>query len=475
MRTIWAPNSILYAADMVTLLNSCDHAGLLRDHLGAAGEEVNVRGAKALGDGGDGNWRWDESSTGTDDGVFIVQPTVEPRAGRWVRIIDDTFYRAAWWGVDASGVTSSDTAIQAADVAAAAAGRPLLIAAGIIRLNVSYSFQAPIVIENGARIRPDSGVSIVLLDTPAVAHNGWIFDISAGGSIAIARPSRPVVPQWWGALGKAIVASIAVAITAGQHSLVATLAQWTQADVGKLIIVPAAGDPGGTFLSELHTLIDAVSIDGKTVTTHDPAGLTVTSGSPTRVIYGVDETSAIQAALRCSAAALPIEVDFPAGTYLHQFGQPAISTVGLDIRGLGRARIIGITPSSPPGSPIIQLTGAASSVEKINAESTAGTTIAISVATNSVTKTASFTVDRTVKYHYLDPTSAAITATLPADPVVDEEHVFKDATGQASVNAISLNGNGHPIDGVSGTILLILTAYGFGRVVFNGTQWSLFA
>jgi hypothetical protein len=59
--------------------------------------------------------------------------------------------------------------------------------------------------------------------------------------------------------------------------------------------------------------------------------------------------------------------------------------------------------------------------------------------------------------------------------VVDEEHVFKDATGQAGVNAISLNGNGHPIDGVSGTILLILTAYGFGRVVFNGTQWSLFA
>lgn len=70
----------------------------------------------------------------------------------------------------------------------------------------------------------------------------------------------------------------------------------------------------------------------------------------------------------------------------------------------------------------------------------------------------------------VDPSGAAVTATLPPDPVAGNLVLIRDATGAAVVNAITLDGNGADIEGAATDA--ITTPYGYEKLRFNGTQWA---
>ena len=47
-----------------------------------------MSGYYTQGDGGGGTFFWDGSSTATDDGGLVINPTGNVGAGRWLRIVD---------------------------------------------------------------------------------------------------------------------------------------------------------------------------------------------------------------------------------------------------------------------------------------------------------------------------------------------------------------------------------------------------
>jgi hypothetical protein len=83
-----------------------------------------------------------------------------------------------------------------------------------------------------------------------------------------------------------------------------------------------------------------------------------------------------------------------------------------------------------------------------------------------------FNVIQGTKTYYCDSSNGIIIATLPTGPTIGDIYFFKDVTGAAGNNPIELNGNGLNIDGSPTSNGFIQVAYGWGRVEFNGTQWS---
>jgi len=65
--------------------------------------------------------------------------------------------------------------------------------------------------------------------------------------------------------------------------------------------------------------------------------------------------------------------------------------------------------------------------------------------------------------------SSAPTITLESSPLINRRVLIKDANGLASTYNITVNGNGHLIDGNSTAI--ITQAYGSIDLIFNGTKW----
>lgn len=87
--------------------------------------------------------------------------------------------------------------------------------------------------------------------------------------------------------------------------------------------------------------------------------------------------------------------------------------------------------------------------------------------------TTDFTVSTVVSTYFVDSSAAPITIHMNPNPVLNEIHVIKDFTGQALPNPISLDGNGHLIDGQATITNAIQTAYGWLTIQWNGTGWSL--
>jgi hypothetical protein len=70
-------------------------------------------------------------------------------------------------------------------------------------------------------------------------------------------------------------------------------------------------------------------------------------------------------------------------------------------------------------------------------------------------------------------TGSATTITLPASPTSGEIKIVKDGKGDAQTNNITIAGNGKNIDGTASRTINV--NYGSYCLVYNGTQWNVWA
>jgi hypothetical protein len=70
--------------------------------------------------------------------------------------------------------------------------------------------------------------------------------------------------------------------------------------------------------------------------------------------------------------------------------------------------------------------------------------------------------------------TTGVTLTLPATPVIGQEVGVIDGTGNASVNAITLNRNGNKIQGLAEDMTISSNRAAFTLVYYNSTNgWVL--
>lgn len=70
-------------------------------------QAFHIQGAQTPGDGGGGPFFWDSVSTAPHDGATVINPGLGSDPGRWLRVYEDGFYHASWWGVNASNLDNS--------------------------------------------------------------------------------------------------------------------------------------------------------------------------------------------------------------------------------------------------------------------------------------------------------------------------------------------------------------------------------
>lgn len=92
--------------------------------------------------------------------------------------------------------------------------------------------------------------------------------------------------------------------------------------------------------------------------------------------------------------------------------------------------------------------------------------VLITASSGSLAST-DFTVPREARYVVFSGTSGHVTASLPTEPFVWEEHVFKDGDGSSPTNNIIISASGGRIDGGFGHE--ISSSYGSARLVFVGS------
>lgn len=78
-------------------------ADSLKSTTPATGIVAMIDGYYAKGDDGGGPFYWDTTSTATDDGGSVINPTGHVGAGRWIRIISGNRYSVRWWGAKGNG------------------------------------------------------------------------------------------------------------------------------------------------------------------------------------------------------------------------------------------------------------------------------------------------------------------------------------------------------------------------------------
>jgi hypothetical protein len=140
-----------------------------------------------------------------------------------------------------------------------------------------------------------------------------------------AQRATDIDPRNFGAKGDGIRVAVTASITSGTDDLVATGASFTSADVGKYIGIPGAGAVGVM----LHTTI-AAYVSPTAVTLADNASTTLSSSAVT-IIYGTDDSDALNAALEAAEGRSLI---LPAGIYITS--EPLYIKAGTKFFGEGR-------------------------------------------------------------------------------------------------------------------------------------------
>jgi hypothetical protein len=122
------------ADQLDTFEQTCDTVAELRGLTGVPGLQVFVRGYNTPGDGGQGPFYWNPTSTAADNnGASVIQPTGSLGAGRWIRLggsLQVGPYDAAAFGILPNGMDMEDLTQAAVNAISAAGGGMLLFQAG---------------------------------------------------------------------------------------------------------------------------------------------------------------------------------------------------------------------------------------------------------------------------------------------------------------------------------------------------------
>lgn len=96
------------------------------------------------------------------------------------------------------------------------------------------------------------------------------------------------------------------------------------------------------------------------------------------------------------------------------------------------------------------------------------------VVTSSINaKNANFLCVYADYFYPIDTSGTAITATLMNNPITGQQLIFKDNTGNAATNAITISGvtSAKNIDGLTTYVMNI--PFGSVTLIYNGTQWNI--
>lgn len=129
---------------------------------------INLLGYNEAGDGGGGFFYWSSTSTAADDNGCIIQPSMLPSSGRWVRLVDE-FVTPKMFGAYAQFQYNDSTAFIDANAYAAANNMYINVTGGTYLIDASITFTAKIVMCEGALLDIAAGhapSSIELLNSP---------------------------------------------------------------------------------------------------------------------------------------------------------------------------------------------------------------------------------------------------------------------------------------------------------------------
>lgn len=101
------------------------------------GKVVDVSGYYAVGDGGGGQFYWDEASTETDNGGTIIKVT-SVVLGRWIRVYDENI-SVRFFGAKGDGTTDDSDAIHSALDFVKSVGATLFVPVGEFRVTKGYT------------------------------------------------------------------------------------------------------------------------------------------------------------------------------------------------------------------------------------------------------------------------------------------------------------------------------------------------
>lgn len=151
-----------------TFVQTCNDADQMRAFVGAANMSVFARGMTTAGDGLQGIFSWNPTSTGPDDNLNIIQP-YGVTLGAWTRstpVVTSTtsnqyFVTPAQFGGQGNGVADDTAAVQAAFDTAASSGFAVLLL-GVA--GVQFKTTAPLTISaDGMRIFGSSNVQTMII------------------------------------------------------------------------------------------------------------------------------------------------------------------------------------------------------------------------------------------------------------------------------------------------------------------------
>jgi polygalacturonase len=129
-----------------------DSVSALKATTPVAGDFAELTGYYLPGDGGGGNFYWDNTSTSTGNDGTIVEINSHPATGRWKRV----FYEPVdvkWFGAKGDGITDDTTRIAAA-IAVVTVGDINFSADGVYIISSSLSLANPVTINlNGGTIK----------------------------------------------------------------------------------------------------------------------------------------------------------------------------------------------------------------------------------------------------------------------------------------------------------------------------------
>jgi len=101
---------------------------------------------------------------------------------------------------------------------------------------------------------------------------------------------------------------------------------------------------------------------------------------------------------------------------------------------------------------------------------------AVTVRTASSIKTTAYVMSNSDDVVLFNTSSGPFTISLPASPTTGEAHMLVDTGGQASINQLTVSGNGNNIATLGGSTAAtdtIGSTYGTANYVYNGAVWNI--